>query len=133
MPHAVHRERIQKSFLWTACGFLLPYQMQVAMAIKTPWVTSSMRKRGTINFHHLSIFTPAIPHIIGVMAVGQIILERPSPNWNARTATCLEIPHKSARGAIIGILVTACPESAKLRATFFAMILPSHNKETIIP
>lgn len=86
------------------------YQTTMETAIRILWVITSAMNSGTNHFHHLSILTPAIPQIIGVMAVGHIMLERPSPNWKARTADCLEIPIKSDRGAMIGILVTAWPE-----------------------
>ena len=39
--------------------------------------------------------------------VGTIKLLNASPNWNARTDTCLDTPTISARGAIIGIVSAA--------------------------
>ena len=47
---------------------------------------------------------------IRVPAVGKRQLEKPSPNWNACTATCLVMPARSATGTISGITAAACPE-----------------------
>ena len=47
--------------------------------------------------------------------MGQRTLERPSPNWKARIEVWREIPTRSASGAIMGILVTACPEPEGIR------------------
>ena len=42
-------------------------------------------------------------------AVGHSMLEKPSPNWNARQVTCLLTPRKSPIGARIGIDTEAAP------------------------
>ena len=42
--------------------------------------------------------------------VGIMIFVNPSPSWNASTATCLDTPTKSDRGAINGIVIAAWPE-----------------------
>lgn len=61
------------------------------------------------NFHHLCIGIPLIPMEMAREHVGHRILEKPSPNWNARQVTCRLTPSRSPRGARIGITVAACP------------------------
>ena len=48
-------------------------------------------------------------------AVGQIMLLKPSPNWNARTAHWRLTPIRSDKGAIMGMVVAACavPEGTR--------------------
>ena len=69
---------------------------------------------GVMNLYHLFKPTPMIPHSVAT-AVGQNILEKPSPNWNAITATSLDCPIRSATGAKIGMVTTAYPEPDGLK------------------
>lgn len=62
-----------------------------------------------INLYHFSIGRLISPQTVAA-DVGQNILEKPSPNWKASTAVCLVSPMASAKGAMIGIDVAACPE-----------------------
>ena len=41
--------------------------------------------------------------------IGSTELEKPSPNWNASTAVCLDTPTRSDTGIIRGIVTAACP------------------------
>ena len=68
-----------------------------------------IKNNGVINLYHFSIGRLISPHTVAA-DVGQNIFENPSPNWNASTAVCLVSPMASARGAMIGIDVAACPE-----------------------
>ena len=76
-------------------------------------IASSMKNipnSGVKNLYHFPRGTLAIPQSIAQLAVGQIRLENPSPNWYASTATCLFTSVRSASGTIIGIMAVACPE-----------------------
>ena len=42
--------------------------------------------------------------------VGTIRLVNASPSWNARTEVWRETPRRSASGAMIGMVIAACPE-----------------------
>lgn len=68
-----------------------------------------MPNSGVMNLYHLFRPIPMMPHSVAT-AVGQNMLEKPSPNWYAMTATSLDCPIKSATGARIGIVTTAWPE-----------------------
>ena len=73
--------------------------------------SESRRKRGNMNLSHRSYGMPASPNIaIKMPEVGMIVLDRPSPQVNANTATCLDRPKTSAKGAIIGMVTAAWPE-----------------------
>lgn len=68
------------------------------------------------NLNHLPQSNLAIPNTpIKTPEVGTIIFVKPSPSWKAKTATYLLTPTKSAIGAIIGIVNTACPEPETTR------------------
>ena len=74
--------------------------------MKMSWNTKRIPKSGATNLNHLPAGAPIRPEIRN-MPFGQNILEKPSPNWNARTAVWRETPIISARGAIIGITADA--------------------------
>ena len=82
--------------------------MTTEITINIAWKTSIIRNSGVINLYHLSIGNPINPHSVAT-AVGQNMLENPSPNWNASVAVCLVTPSISASGTMIGIEVAACP------------------------
>ena len=65
------------------------YQITTETAISMLCVRTSTIKTGTNHFHHFSILTPAIPQMIGVIDVGQMIFNVPG-EWRKRFAKHLE-------------------------------------------
>ena len=69
---------------------------------------------GAKNFHQRLSGTPAMAQMV-MLVVGQKRLEKPSPNWKARTAIWRLISSRSASGTISGMTMTARPELEEMR------------------
>ncbi len=79
-----------------------------AIATKTQARRTHTRIIGQTNLTHFSKSIFATDKLArSDPPVGIIEFEIPSPRWKAKTAVCLEIPTKSDRGVIIGIVVAA--------------------------
>lgn len=78
------------------------------MQIITTCAAKKSAKSGAAYLYHFVTGIFIMPHIIQTI-VGQNRFEYPSPNWKARTATCLLMPQRSARGVMIGMDIAACP------------------------
>ena len=87
------------------------------------------------NFTQVPQSNLATPKIaINNPEVGTIKLVNPSPNWKAKTATCLVTPNKSDNGAMIGIVNAACPDpetTKKLKQDWKIYITQAENAECI--
>src|SRR5699024_12097986 len=81
-----------------------------AIIIATTPISTQTPNKGSINRNHFTQDTPATAILaIKIPEVGAIVLVNPSPILYASTAVCLVIPIISAKGAIIGITIAACP------------------------
>ena len=70
-----------------------------------------MTDNGSMNLTHLSYgMLPIARTPMVTPLVGKILVNSPSPNWNANTAVWRVIPIRSARGAIRGMVRAAWPE-----------------------
>ena len=67
-----------------------------------------IKKSGNTNFTHFINGTFArLNTAIRIPEVGIIIFEKPSPQVKAKTAVCLVMPTRSAKGAMSGIVTAA--------------------------
>ena len=102
--------------------------MSTATINSTNAITDQMMNSGRNHFAHLIHDTLATAKLaINGPDVGYKTFENPSPNWNARTLTCLVIPIISASGVCIGIIIAACPlpEGTKKLKIEFITNIPS--------
>ena len=68
-------------------------------------------KRGSINFNQFLNGILAMPNMaIRMPDVGIMVLAKPSPQVKAKMAVLRVMPNRSAKGAISGMVVAACPD-----------------------
>ena len=80
--------------------------------IKNPHaITAQIPHSGARNLNHFlyGIWQIASAAINSPL-VGVMTFVNASPNWNASTEVCLDIPSRSDNGAINGIVIAACPD-----------------------
>lgn len=106
--------------------------MAEAYHITTKAKIHSSPNSGKANFHQRRSGTPAtVSTVMVVPLAGVIMLVKASPIWKASTAVYRVRPTRSARGAMMGMVMAAWPEpegTTRLN-TSWTMNMPKPSRE----